>query len=81
MLHIDVPTIDPSLYMERFAAQMPLEDKTQVVAQTGVRLVQAMTRDWICTGRRPTGLCGAALLVAARFHGFKINPEDVSTVC
>ncbi len=34
-------------------------------------LDQVMRRDWICTGRRPTGLCGAALLVAARYHGFK----------
>lgn len=26
------------------------------------------------TGRRPTGLCGAALLIAARYHGV----EDVT---
>lgn len=66
--------------MERFAAQIALGDKTNAVAQTGVRLVQAMARDWICTGRRPTGLCGAALLIAARYHGIKINAEDISSV-
>lgn len=35
-----------------------------------LRLVQRMKRDWIDVGRRPTGLCGAALLLAARFHNF-----------
>jgi transcription initiation factor TFIIIB Brf1 subunit/transcription initiation factor TFIIB len=23
------------------------------------------------TGRKPNGICGAAILIAARFHGFK----------
>lgn len=80
VLRIHVPTIDPSLFMERFASQMELEDKSHEVTQTGVRLVQAMTRDWIAAGRRPTGLCGAALLIAARYHGFQINPEDISSI-
>jgi transcription factor IIIB subunit 2 len=36
-----------------------------------------MKRDWICTGRRPSGLCGAAILIAARYHGFK---RDISEI-
>lgn len=35
------------------------------------RIVQRMKRDWIATGRRPTGICGAALLLAAR--AFNVN--------
>lgn len=42
--------------------------------------LQAMTRDWISTGRRPMGLCGAALLVSARYHNFQLNAEDISHV-
>ena len=30
-----------------------------------------MRKDWIEQGRRPSSLCGAAILIAARFHGFK----------
>lgn len=44
------------------------------------RLVQRMKRDWIATGRRPTGLCGAALLLAARCYNFNRTVADVVRV-
>jgi len=34
-------------------------DQEQEVANTALRLVQRMKRDWIQTGRRPAGICGA----------------------
>lgn len=34
-------------------------DKTREVSMTALRLVQRMKRDWMHTGRRPSGLCGA----------------------
>ncbi|OEH79179.1 transcription factor iiib [Cyclospora cayetanensis] len=74
-----VPHVDPSLFLDRFAAQLQLGEKTQQIAQTAVRLVQAMRRDWITTGRRPMGLCGAALLIAARYHDVQIDAEEVAT--
>eukprot|EP00921_Rhytidocystis_pertsovi_P016043 GHVQ01025362.1.p1 GENE.GHVQ01025362.1~~GHVQ01025362.1.p1 ORF type:complete len:797 (+),score=115.08 GHVQ01025362.1:418-2808(+) len=80
LLHLQVPHIDPSLFMERFASQMNLGEKTLPVASTGVRLIQTMTRDWLSTGRRPTGLCGAALLIAARYHSFRIDAQDISHI-
>jgi transcription factor IIIB subunit 2 len=36
-----------------------------------------MRRDWIETGRRPSGICGAALLIAARMHGFRRTQKEV----
>ncbi|XP_063958999.1 transcription factor IIIB 90 kDa subunit-like [Lytechinus pictus] len=39
-----------------------------------------MKRDWIHMGRRPSGLCGAALLVAARMHNFHRTQRDVIKV-
>uniref|UniRef100_A0A3Q1H902 Transcription factor TFIIB cyclin-like domain-containing protein n=1 Tax=Acanthochromis polyacanthus TaxID=80966 RepID=A0A3Q1H902_9TELE len=47
---------------------------------TALRLVQRMKRDWMHTGRRPSGLCGAALLVAARMHKFRRSVKDVISV-
>eukprot|EP01056_Protomagalhaensia_sp_Gyna25_P000187 Protomagalhaensia_sp_Gyna_25__186@NODE_108_length_5211_cov_17_314385_g85_i0_p2_GENE_NODE_108_length_5211_cov_17_314385_g85_i0NODE_108_length_5211_cov_17_314385_g85_i0_p2_ORF_typecomplete_len616_score122_49TFIIB/PF00382_19/3_3e15TFIIB/PF00382_19/3_7e12BRF1/PF07741_13/27BRF1/PF07741_13/1_3e06TF_Zn_Ribbon/PF08271_12/8_1e07Prim_Zn_Ribbon/PF08273_12/0_024DZR/PF12773_7/0_093Zn_Tnp_IS1595/PF12760_7/0_2Nudix_N_2/PF14803_6/0_85zfISL3/PF14690_6/0_9_NODE_108_length_5211_cov_17_314385_g85_i033635162 len=79
-LRLNVPSVDPSLFMERFAGEMKLGDLTMQVAATGVRLVQAMARDWLVTGRRPLGLCAAALLIAARFHGRKLNSEDIDAI-
>jgi transcription factor IIIB subunit 2 len=39
-----------------------------------------MKRAWISTGRRPNGLCGAAILIAARYHGFKRNITQIVRV-
>uniref|UniRef100_A0A8C5D0K1 Transcription factor TFIIB cyclin-like domain-containing protein n=1 Tax=Gadus morhua TaxID=8049 RepID=A0A8C5D0K1_GADMO len=44
---------------------------------TALRLLQRMKRDWMHTGRRPSGLCGAALLVAARMHDFRRTVKEV----
>ncbi|EDO05869.1 Transcription factor TFIIB repeat family protein [Babesia bovis T2Bo] len=80
MLHLEVPNVDPSIFFERFANELQLKDKVDQIITTGVRLIQAMRRDWLCTGRRPTGLCGAALVVAARIHGVPLNAEAVASV-
>jgi len=47
---------------------------------SALRLVQRMKRDWIQTGRRPSGICGAALLIAARVHGFRRTQREVVRV-
>lgn len=44
---------------------------------TALRLLQRMKRDWMCHGRRPTGLVGAAILIAARYHGFKRTTNQI----
>ncbi|KAL7068657.1 putative transcription factor IIIB subunit BRF-1 [Cryptosporidium serpentis] len=80
LLRLHVPNIDPSMFMERFAAQMNLGNKTHSIAATGVRIVQALTRDWITTGRRPTGLCGAALLISARYHGIPVSSNEIAQI-
>ncbi|KAL6041999.1 transcription factor TFIIIB subunit brf1 [Balamuthia mandrillaris] len=80
LLNLSVPTIDPSLYIERFASKLQFGDKLQNVANTALRLVQRMKRDWIITGRRPSGICGAALIIAARIHGFKRTVGEVVNI-
>jgi transcription factor IIIB 90 kDa subunit len=39
-----------------------------------------MNRDWIQTGRKPSGLSAAALLISARIHGFKRTQEEIIKV-
>ncbi|XP_049851902.1 uncharacterized protein LOC126328046 [Schistocerca gregaria] len=79
-LSISPPLIDPSLYIHRFAAQLEFEEKEQEVVGTALRLVQRMKRDWIQIGRRPAGICGAALLISARLHGFRRTQKEVIQV-
>jgi transcription factor IIIB subunit 2 len=68
LLCIKLPEIDPGLFIPRFAQKLDFGEKTHDVTLTALRLVQRMNRDWMATGRRPSGLCGAALLVSARMY-------------
>ncbi|CAG03767.1 unnamed protein product [Tetraodon nigroviridis] len=51
--------LDPCLYIPRFAQMLEFGEKNHEVSMTAMRLVQRMKRDWMHTGRRPSGLCGA----------------------
>lgn len=77
LLHLQVPLIDPSLFIHRFCSKLEFDDKTNIVAMTANRIVQRMRRDWMSSGRRPTGLCGAAILISARYHGFKRSTQQI----
>ncbi|KAK1158804.1 transcription factor IIIB 90 kDa subunit-like [Acipenser oxyrinchus oxyrinchus] len=79
-LCINAPAIDPCLYIPRFAHMLEFGDKNHEVSMTALRLLQRMKRDWMHTGRRPSGLCGAALLVAARMHEFRRTVKEIIRV-
>ncbi|KAM9777957.1 LOW QUALITY PROTEIN: transcription factor IIIB 90 kDa subunit-like [Neosynchiropus ocellatus] len=79
-LCINAPAIDPCLYIPRFAHLLEFGEKNHEVSMTALRLVQRMKRDWMHTGRRPSGLCGAALLVAARMHDFCRTIKEIVDV-
>ena len=68
------------MFVYRFAAHLDLEDKANAVALTALRIVGRMQRDWIVSGRRPAGICAAALLIASRAHGFSRSKHDVTKV-
>lgn len=68
---------DPCIYIMRFANKLEFGDRSHEVSMTAQRLVQRMKKDFIHSGRRPSGLCGAALLLAARMHDFNRTPMDV----
>ncbi|GJD07566.1 Transcription factor IIIB 90 kDa subunit [Galdieria sulphuraria] len=80
ILNLSLPIIDPSLYIHRFASKLGFEEKTHAVATSALRLIARMKRDWIHTGRRPSGLCGAALFVAAKMHGFYRSQREIVNV-
>ncbi|KAG1652193.1 Transcription factor IIIB subunit [Nymphon striatum] len=79
-LNIKLPGMDPTIYIIRFAHKLNLGDKTSAVINTATRLITRMRKDLISDGRRPSGLCGAALLVAARLHEISITIDDVIKV-
>ena len=66
--------------MPRFAQNLDFGEKTHEVTLTALRLSQRMNRDWMATGIRPSGFCGAALLVAARMYNFERSFYDIVKV-
>jgi transcription factor IIIB 90 kDa subunit len=80
LLGLKLEIIDPALYVYRFAAHLDLDDRANAVSLTSLRLVARMKRDWIVAGRRPAGICAAALLIAARAHGFDKHCADVTRI-
>ncbi|VVC32703.1 Transcription factor TFIIB,Cyclin-like,Transcription factor TFIIB, cyclin-like domain,Brf1 [Cinara cedri] len=79
-LTLSVPSLDPSIFLMRFVNSLDFGDKTHVVYTTAMRLLQRMMRDSIHTGRRPSSLCGAALLISGRMHDFNRTTDDIIKV-
>ncbi|KAF3404862.1 Transcription factor IIIB 70 kDa subunit [Talaromyces pinophilus] len=69
--------VDPENLILRFAKQLEFGNKTMHVAKEAARIVQRMNRDWMTTGRRPAGICGAALILAARMNNFRRTVREV----
>ncbi|KAI8816210.1 cyclin-like protein [Fimicolochytrium jonesii] len=76
----DLPIVDPALYISRFAARLEFGDDVQKIIKDANRIVQCMNRDWLQYGRRPAGICAAALWIAARMNGYNRTHREVVTV-
>ena len=70
-LNLDIPLIDPCLFIKPFCDKLGFGEKSKSVVDLATRFLQSMKRAWISTGRRPNGLCGAAILIAARVLNFR----------
>ncbi|KAK7200412.1 transcription factor IIIb [Novymonas esmeraldas] len=75
--HTEVPVIDPSCYVQRFAEQLDLGEQMVDVVVCALKVLRAMQDDWISCGRRPMGVCAAALLVACYVFSIPRTPEQV----
>ncbi|CAK86683.1 unnamed protein product (macronuclear) [Paramecium tetraurelia] len=70
--------IDPSIYIPKFVRLLEISrDKHKQIVETAMKLIKRMMLDWMAYGRRPSSLCGAALLISARFHGENVSTSQV----
>ncbi len=72
-----VAPINPEDLILRFCEKLDFARETMKVAKDAVRIVQRMNRDWMTPGRRPAGICGAALILAARMNNFRRTVREV----
>ncbi|KAF9763083.1 Transcription factor IIIB 90 kDa subunit [Nosema granulosis] len=78
VLGLQIPQIDPSLYIQRFILKLKL--KNTKISTLALRIVSRMNRDWISTGRRPNNLCGAAILIASRVYNEERSIAEIAKV-
>nr|GMC60252.1 transcription factor IIIB 60 kDa subunit-like isoform X1 [Ipomoea batatas] len=71
--------VDPSLFIHRFTDRLFGERKPNV-SRTALHIVASMKRDWMQTGRKPSGVCGAALYIASLSYGLKCSKLDIIKV-
>ncbi|XP_031494718.1 transcription factor IIIB 60 kDa subunit-like [Nymphaea colorata] len=81
--------VDPSLFMPRYASMLVTSKEMErkdmhtlcrEISVTAVRIIASMKRDWIQTGRKPNGLCGAALYISALSCGISCSKSDVVNI-
>lgn len=79
---IDCPfePVFPEDIIKSLASRLGFHHDTPKVQEDAVRIVQRMDRDWIVLGRKPAGICGSALIIAARMNNFRRTPLEVSYV-
>ncbi|KAI1102726.1 hypothetical protein F4804DRAFT_252741 [Jackrogersella minutella] len=73
----NVRSIIPEDLIYRFCSKLDFGDFTNKVAADAIRLCQRMGRDWMVMGRRPSGICGACILMAARMWNFRRTVREV----
>jgi transcription factor IIIB subunit 2 len=61
----------------KYCRRLEFGPATNQVAEDAIKIVRRMKRDWIATGRHPSGLCGACIILAARMNNFKRTVREV----
>ncbi|KAI1774890.1 hypothetical protein F4818DRAFT_54920 [Hypoxylon cercidicola] len=72
-----VKAILPEDLIYRFCSKLDFGDLTNKVAADAIKLCQRMGLDWMAMGRRPSGICGACILMAARMWNFRRTALEV----
>lgn len=77
----ELPIVDPTVYIQRFAAKLRFGNEMgRRVVNDARLLVQRMSKDWLQQGRRPAGVAAACILLAARMNNFRRSKAEVVQV-
>lgn len=64
----------------KFCAKLDFGEDTNKVASDAVKVAKSMNRDWMTDGRRPAGVAGAAIIIAARMNNYRRTLREVVLV-
>ena len=71
------PVIEVEQLIEKYARKLQFDERIHQVTSDACKIVKRMDRDWMVTGRHPAGICGAALLLAARMNSLRRTVREV----
>ncbi|KAH8911591.1 hypothetical protein BR93DRAFT_924272 [Coniochaeta sp. PMI_546] len=69
------PVLEDLIY--KFASKLEFYEENNKIALSAVRIAKRMQADNMTHGRRPAGICGAAVIMAARAHSFRRTVREV----
>lgn len=72
-LGVALVDLDPALYIQRavHALELASDEEIREVSSFSVRLINVAKRDWMVSGRRPTAIAAAALMLAVKLKSQK----------
>ncbi|EHY61160.1 Transcription factor IIIB 70 kDa subunit [Exophiala dermatitidis] len=74
----DLLAMGPEVLVNRFVDELEFDrEHRDKIKMDAIRIVQRMKRDWMSTGRRPSGVCGAAVILAARMNNYRRTTREV----
>ncbi|KIW09791.1 hypothetical protein PV08_11891 [Exophiala spinifera] len=74
----DLLAMGPEVLVSRFVDELEFDKSHRdKIKMDAIRIVQRMKRDWMSTGRRPSGVCGAAVILAARMNNYRRTTREV----
>lgn len=71
---------DPEDLIAKFCEKLDFGDKQRDIMDDAVKVAKCMDRDWMTTGRRPAGIAGAAVIIAARMNNYRRTLREVVLV-
>lgn len=71
------PVMDVEDMVQRFVRKLEFGRDTHKVVNDTLLLLRRMKRDWMVTGRRPNGLIGACIILAARMNNYRRTIREV----
>lgn len=73
-----LPLIEPSIFILRYCIALKFDrSKIKQITTMAINLVRQMKKDWMSHGRRPSSLCGAAILIAAKIHDVPCTTKEI----
>lgn len=72
-----IPPVEIEPLIKRFCAKLEFGRDLKKVAEDAARILGRFDRDWMVTGRRPSGLVGACIILAGRMNNYRRSVREV----